>query len=206
MAGLVRGQEVRLAVTGRQLLHAGEAAFDLGPVLVAANIDQVDVDAGQAEDIRIAGVVQAEFGLALNDAFFEFPAEADPAVAVGAVVDEGKVGLDAAAARGHGDGDAGGGGAGEEVGMDGPADGTDGHLLIGFFGGCEGWNEEEADQADQREGRKAEEQTETGLRHDRNSLMSEELGYSFRCASLKVAENNPSGNGSQYSLCLLGHL
>lgn len=29
--------------------------------------------------------------------------------------------------------------------------------------------------------------------------MSEELGYSFRCASLKVAENNPSGTGSQYS-------
>lgn len=29
--------------------------------------------------------------------------------------------------------------------------------------------------------------------------MSEELGYSFRCASLKVAENTPGGTGSQYS-------
>ena len=104
----------------------------------------------------IAAVIQAESGLALDDAFFEFPAEADPAVAVGAVVDEGKVGLDAAAARGHGDGDAGGGGAGEEVGMDGPADGTDGHVLIGFVGRREGWDKEEAGQDDQREGREAE--------------------------------------------------
>ena len=34
--------------------------------------------------------------------------------------------------------------------------------------------------------------------------MSEELGYSFRCASLKVAENNPRGTGSQYSPCTVG--
>ena len=161
LAGLVRGQEGRLAVTGRELLHAGEAAFDLGPVLVAADVDQVDVDAGQAEDVRIAGVIQAESGLAFDDAFFEFPAEADPAVAVGAVVDEGKVGVDAAAPRGDGDGDAGGGGAGEEVGMDGAADGTDGHVLIGFVGGREGWDEEKAGQDDQREGREAEEHPAT---------------------------------------------
>ena len=159
LAGLVRGQEVRLAVTGRQFLHAGEVAFDFGPVLVVSNIDQFDVDAGQAEDIIIARIVEAEFGLAFDDAFFEFPAEADPAVAVGAVVDEGEGGVDAAAAWGDGDGDAGSGGAGEEVGMDGAADGTDGHLLIGFVGECERWDEEKACQDDKRERREAEEHT-----------------------------------------------
>ena len=112
------------------------------------------VDAGQAEDVIIAGIIQAEFGLTLNDALFEFPAEADPAVAIGIVVDESKVRLDAAAARRHGNRNA-GGGAGEEVGMDGTADGTDGHLLIGFVGEGEGWDEKEADQDDKREGREA---------------------------------------------------
>lgn len=36
--------------------------------------------------------------------------------------------------------------------------------------------------------------------------MSEEFGYSFKCASLKVAENNPRGTGSQYSHCTGGRL
>lgn len=67
----------------------------------------------------------------------------------------------AAAPLGDGDGDAGGGGAGEEVGMDGAADGTDGHLLISFVGGREGWGEQEACQDDKREGREAEEHTAT---------------------------------------------
>ena len=43
--------------------------------------------------------------------------------------------------------------------MDGAADGTDGHLLIGFVGECERWDEEKACQDDKREGREAEEYT-----------------------------------------------
>lgn len=66
-----------------------------------------------------------------------------------------EVRLDAAAPRRHGNRNAGGGGAGEEVGMDGPADGTDGHVLIGFVGEGDGGDDEEADQEDQREGQEA---------------------------------------------------
>ena len=84
---LVRRLEIRTAISSRQLLHPREPAFYFRPVFIIADIHQLHVDARQPEDVVVAGVVQPEFGLSVDHAFFQFPAHAHPAVAIGTVVD-----------------------------------------------------------------------------------------------------------------------
>ena len=86
-AGLIRGQKVGLAVASRLLLHPREPTFDLGPVVGRACLHQLDVDAREAKNVVVARIIQAECGLPVDHPFVQFPAQAHPAVASGAVID-----------------------------------------------------------------------------------------------------------------------
>ena len=127
-AGVGRGQKVGLAVAGGQLLDPREAPFHLGSIVRRPGLHQLPVQAVQPEEVGIPGIIQAECGLPLDRPLVELPADAHPAIARGAGIDQSQVGVDPAAARRHGNGNAGGGGAGEQIHVDGAADGLEGHL------------------------------------------------------------------------------
>ena len=127
----IRRFPVGFPISGSQFFNAAKTAFNFRPILPATNRHQIRADAGEAERVVIAAVIDPEPCLALNRPDFQLPARSQPPVAVAAPILEAQRRLDAVPAWRHLNGDAGGHRAREEIGLHGAADACQRIIRVG---------------------------------------------------------------------------